>query len=411
MFLGHESQVPKPGDFFSSRMGQEPVVLVRGKDGVIRAFLNSCRHRGMKLCRYDQGNATLFTCSYHGWSYNTEGKLVGVPYFDHYNNRLDRSKWGMIPVAQLGNYKGSIWATWDPDAPPLLDYFGGMHLFLDILLDSTDGTPGGSEVSVGVQKWVIPSNWKLSAENFAGDAYHNISHRSVDLAGAGPSGEEGRRDADLEKGVPLLVGFRDTGHAGGTAYFPPGFLPTRPYPGEVGEWFRAADKKRTLVAGKRAAMSGVTGAVGTVFPNMSLRAGQPRQILVWHPAGPAKTEVWSWFLFDASAPPAVKAFYRDYALRYCGPGGMTERDDMENWEGATEASMGEIARAYPYNYALGLEREAFAGLPEELPLRGVTPMSEENARIFYERWCQWMDASSWAEIGQGDQMRRKAAAE
>jgi nitrite reductase/ring-hydroxylating ferredoxin subunit len=79
LFVGHESQIPNPGDFFVSCMGEESVILCRDRAGQIHVFLNSCRHRGMKACRYDEGNTPVFTCPYHGWSYGTDGKLVGVP--------------------------------------------------------------------------------------------------------------------------------------------------------------------------------------------------------------------------------------------------------------------------------------------------------------------------------------------
>jgi phenylpropionate dioxygenase-like ring-hydroxylating dioxygenase large terminal subunit len=73
LFVGHESQIPNPGDFFVSRMGEESVILCRDRGGAVHVFLNSCRHRGMKVCRYDDGNTTVFTCPYHGWSYGTDG--------------------------------------------------------------------------------------------------------------------------------------------------------------------------------------------------------------------------------------------------------------------------------------------------------------------------------------------------
>ena len=79
LFVGHESQIPKPGDYFTSRMGEESVILCRDKQRPIHVFLNTCRHRGMKVCRYDQGNTSLFICPYHNWSYTTDGKLAGVP--------------------------------------------------------------------------------------------------------------------------------------------------------------------------------------------------------------------------------------------------------------------------------------------------------------------------------------------
>ncbi|HET9922798.1 MAG TPA: Rieske 2Fe-2S domain-containing protein, partial [Methylomirabilota bacterium] len=95
LFLGHESQIPRPGDYFVSSMGEESVILCRDRAGRIHVFLNSCRHRGMKVCRYDEGNTVEFMCPYHGWSYGTDGALVGVPFArDAYGNDLDRARWG-----------------------------------------------------------------------------------------------------------------------------------------------------------------------------------------------------------------------------------------------------------------------------------------------------------------------------
>ena len=79
LFVGHESQIPNSGDYFVSGMGEESVILCRDRAGEVHVFLNSCRHRGMKVCRYDEGNTPVFTCPYHGWSYGTDGKLVGGP--------------------------------------------------------------------------------------------------------------------------------------------------------------------------------------------------------------------------------------------------------------------------------------------------------------------------------------------
>ena len=79
LFLCHESQIPRPGDFLTTYMGEDPVLVMRDSDGRVGAFLNICRHRGNRLCRADAGNAATFTCAYHGWTYRDDGQLVGVP--------------------------------------------------------------------------------------------------------------------------------------------------------------------------------------------------------------------------------------------------------------------------------------------------------------------------------------------
>jgi nitrite reductase/ring-hydroxylating ferredoxin subunit len=392
LFVGHESQIPQPGDYFVSCMGEESVILTRDSRGHIHVFLNTCRHRGMKVCRYDEGNTTVFTCPYHGWGYATDGRLVGVPYYkEAYHEALDRSQWGLIEVAQLVNYKGTIWATWDAAAPSFLDYLGEMKLYLDTLLDCRDGREGGSEVIGGVQKWFMPCNWKFAAENFAGDAYHNISHRSVDLVGIGPSGR-GRRDTDERASARrLATSFPALGH-GAVSFLQLEDVPYSPSYRDTPEaeaYFKHCyeERQRRLGAGAR-----LLGLVGTVFPTMSYLARQPRSIAVWHPRGALQTEAWRWFLVDRDAPQEVKDVLRHYAMRYSGPGGLTEQDDMENWNYASAASKGVIARRYPYNYEMGL------GLPyADYGMPGVTTerIAEQNQRGFYQRWAELMEAPSW----------------
>ena len=114
LYVGHDSMIPEPGDFLANYMGEDPVILWRGDDGHPRVLLNTCPHRGNKLCLYDRGNAKSLTCSYHGWTFNDAGALIGVP-FDQasYEGRLDRAQNG-LHAAKVATYGGLIFAAWEP---------------------------------------------------------------------------------------------------------------------------------------------------------------------------------------------------------------------------------------------------------------------------------------------------------
>lgn len=401
LFVGHESQVPNPGDFFTSRMGEESVILTRDRDGKIHVLLNSCRHRGMKVCRYDSGNTTVFTCPYHAWSYATDGRLVGVPmYKTLYEGKLDRSDWSLVSVAKLAIYKGTVWATWDPEAPEFLDYLGDAKAHLDLALDCRDGREGGSEV-IGVQKWIVPANWKLAAENFLGDTYHNPSHRSVDMIGIGPSakaGVKGRRDNEMDVAQHVWCSF-PAGHGVHSAVMPNPNAYQSAYgdDAEVEAYFRKCHEARQQRLGEHARL---IPFVGTIFPNASFHGRQPRNICVWHPHSATEIEAWRFFLVDADAPTRIKDYLRDYYMRYSGPAGMTEQDDMENWLYATNASRGAIARRYAFNYMQSMGASRINPSVDGLEVRGDVSqqVTEHMALGFYRRWSDYLDHADWPTL-------------
>src|SRR5579885_2748981 len=396
LYVGHESQIRQPGDYFVSCMGEESVILTRDPAGRPRVFLNTCRHRGMKVCRYDEGHIVHFICPYHGWSYGTDGRLIGVQQYETaYQPPFDKSQWSLVEVAQLATYKGTVWATWDSAAPSFLEYLGEARMALDLALGSWDGGDGENELLGSEQKWLIRSNWKFVAERLAGEGLHGVSHRSVDMVGIGPNRSEGRRD---DPGRLLLGAAPAWGHGVTYSYLPPNKdrLEYTASP-ETSAYFRQCWKARLHRLNDRA---GLQVVVGTIFPNMSMHGQQPRTILVAHPRGVATTELWRVYFVDKDAPAEVKRFLRHYYIRYSGPAGMTEQDDMENWNYATAASRGTIARRYPYNYKAGLGASEHGNpmLPGLVTGYPVSMSSEQNTRVLYRRWAEFMDARGWPDL-------------
>ena len=380
LYLAHESQIEQRGDFFTTCMGEDSVIVVRGADGVVRAFLNTCRHRGNRVCRLDAGNATSFTCSYHGWSYASDGRLVGVPSFkEFWSDDLDREGWGLIPVARVEAYKGLIFGNLDPDAPSLIDYLGDMAWYLDLMLDRQDG---GTEVIGPVQKWVVNANWKFAAENFAGDMYHGgLTHASAFQVGFGGGGQSsGPGYTGAQAGYQIALA---SGHGLGSGWWPDadarvGSIPT------IADYYESIlpETERRLGRVRARMMAPVHG---TVFPTLSFLFGT-RTLRVWHPKGPDKMEVWAWCLVERAAPPEVRDAIRLHCLRRFSPGGTWEQDDADNWMQATQNSRGVGCRRVPLNYQMGLGHEEERH--PDLPGRVGPFFSDTCQRNFYRHWAE-----------------------
>jgi len=381
LYLGHESQVAKPGDFFTTYMGEDPVLVCRGEDSKIRAFLNTCRHRGNRVCRLDQGNATHFTCSYHGWTYSNEGKLTGVPsYKEFWFEELDKKKWGLVPVAQVDTYKGLIFGNIDSNGVSLRVYLGDMTWYLDLLVDRREG---GTEVLGGVHKWIVNANWKFAAENFIGDMSHaGVTHGSAFKAGFGGSGQPDTRHVGGMSGFQINPG---GGHGIGSRWISD--IEQAPVVGPPAITAYAQETLPELEKRLGKVRARIMEPVhGTVFPTFSFLYGT-HTIRIWHPKGPEKIEVWAWCIVDRDASPEVKDAIRLHYLRRFNPAGTWEQDDAENWIQATQAARGVACRRVPLNYQMGLHHE---DVHPDLPGRVGPFQSDINQRFFYRHWAQLM---------------------
>src|SRR3954447_9155944 len=128
-YLALESEIAKPNDFVTRRIGRTPVIVSRDASRQIHALVNACRHKGATVCRLEQGNAKYHVCPYHGWAYDAAGKNVDIkdrqagayaPAFDVENHDL-------IPIARIGSYRGFLFGSLCPDVPPVEDWLGEMR--------------------------------------------------------------------------------------------------------------------------------------------------------------------------------------------------------------------------------------------------------------------------------------------
>ena len=400
LFVGHESQVPDPGDFILSRMGEEAVVVSRGRDGKIYVFLNSCRHRGNRVCRYDQGNSFTHVCSFHGWTYDATGALVALPYHENGYDMMDKSKWGLMQ-ARVEVFQGSIWATWDRTAPSFHEYLGGADMYLATGLMHTDGSDNGAEVLGGVVKWRLGCNWKVPCPDT--DITHGwITHRSTALAlGVGATGNPVRPQGDRS----IAVGQTRNRY---TVSFPEGHTMGVTIPeesdagwGESGAWnerpaVREYLREQFELRKKRLGLMAHLSVGPAIFPNEGWLG---RVVRIMHPQGPAMTEIWTYFFVDKDAPQEVKTELANYYELYYGPGGVTQQDDMENWYALTIASKGPVAQKLDLNYQMRISEPPLHG-PSEFGMPGLFAhnYSDENHRRYYQRWAEVMQAKDWGEM-------------
>ena len=406
LYVGHESTMPNTGDYLINYMGADEVIVVRDANNHIRVFLNKCRHRGNKVCFFDRGNARSFTCTYHGWQYDTEGRLFGVPFYeDAYLSQLKREVNGLVEVPRVASYKGLIFACWDPSAMPLDDYLGDMRYYLDHLVIHEE--IGGIEIVAGKQRYMMPTNWKLLSDNFASDNYHTpTSHVSAMKVYA--ENERMRRDRPTGENFQVAVGY-PTGvpHAYAGLRFHPTFdealqrdLRNAEELGpEAVDWV----KERYHRAELHWADEPITVQAGTnshIFPNLSMitassGALEARGIIQWHAKGPLLTEVWQWGAVDKEAPKVVKEAAIRKLMAGQAAAGMIAPDDSENFERSTDNLASHMTKLQPFNYTMGLGFESSHPRQPEWEAAGFTDMpgligpwmSEVSQRQYYRYWA------------------------
>ena len=397
LLLGHESQVKAPGDYFTTRMGREPVIVVRDEDLAVKILVNRCAHRGAMVVAEGHGNAERLVCPYHGWSYDASGELKAVPFSSNYGKEA-LSGLRLKAVPRVAVYRGFIFASLAASGPSLEEFLGAARASFD---DLVDRAPGGElEVAGGVFKHAYNGNWKLMLENHLDGAHPAWVHASSVAVARGapdPGAPGAERYFDIavrqmrQNGAPDAVweaiGMWTTrfGHGYMGDYHSDDRL-VAGMGNPVFEQYRAMLEKEK---GKKEAdrILRVTLWNTIAYPNCSFMS-QFRQLRIIHPIAVDRSVVYTYSLRMKRAP---ERMFRDtvaFANVVNGTGSWVLTDDLEVYE---RIQRGLASGANDWVY-IG---RGYGGDVEETDgtRRGATGTSEIYIRAQMQAWMQYMAAA------------------
>ncbi len=328
LYLGHESELLKPGDFVSRSVARRSILFTRDARNQINAFFNVCPHRGAQVCRERKGNAKSFQCFYHGWVFGSDGKLKSQPGEESYPP--DFNAFGaanLVPVPRIECYRGFWFICFDKNVQSLPDYLADAKDWIDLIADQSEV---GMTLVGGTQEYQIRANWKLLTENSI-DGYHAINTHATYVDYLKNS-----------QGSMSPVPFEGTGYDLGNGH---AVIEYRaPWGRPVAQWIPlwGEDGKNELdkVYARLVERFGKTRADRMafsnrnmfIFPNLVLNDIMAITVRTYYPTAPDAMQVSGWAL----APQEESAWARKYRLsnflEFLGPGGFATPDDVEALE-------------------------------------------------------------------------------
>ncbi|MCL6636440.1 MAG: Rieske 2Fe-2S domain-containing protein, partial [Alicyclobacillus sp.] len=353
----------------------------RGNDGVVRAFLNSCTHRGTMVCRERRGNSRTFQCFYHAWTFSNTGDLVAVPGEDAYGPNFNKADFRLREVPRLEDYRGFYFVNFDPQAQPLHEYLAGAKEYLDLIIEQSPS--GRLEIISGTQEYDIAANWKLLAEN-SFDDYHVAPTHITYLEYLKDSGV----DVSFPKG--LLMPAHGIGKPLGNGH---AVIDNETYRGRpVANWMPMYGEEAKAeidqiyaelvqrLGPERAHRVGKTNRNLVIFPNLVINDGSSVTVRTFFPLAPDRMRVTAWAIGPVEETPSARARRLDSFLTFYGPGGFATPDDVEALE------------------IVQMGIQSWQELPWSDLSRGMHKQGEQyntdeiHLRTFWRRWHELMTA-------------------
>jgi phenylpropionate dioxygenase-like ring-hydroxylating dioxygenase large terminal subunit len=392
VYCGHESQTPKPGDFYTLQIGRQPMLMVRGKDQKINVLYNRCPHRGVQLCGAQKGNTgSALVCSYHAWSFHLDGKLRSTPLPQGYEGtsvNAENPDCSVKPAARVDSYRGFVFASLSTEGPSLLEFLGEAKIAFD---DMCDRSPVGEVEVVPICHRVIQhSNWKFFMENQLDSLHPSVTHQSTGVSAARIE----KRLKDKTGQAPLYYHYLSTFASSfdmwdsvQTMNFPRGhgilkaYMGLRPQDADT----KAHEAQLVKAYGATKAEEYLSRSIHhvLVYPYLSVQSPL-QQLRCLRPLAANKTlsEIWHFRL--KGAPEAIYQRSLWYYNLVNSPATMINADDLENW------SKGQLGLESDGGDWVSFHRNYGGDTEENGALMSNRGTSEVVMRSQFKAWSEYM---------------------
>ncbi len=345
VYVGHDSQVPSTGDYYTTQLGLEPVIMIRDEDGLVQVLMNRCAHKGTRLLSAQSGSCGgAIRCPYHGWTYRLDGSIRAIPMRRGYDQTAmmeSEAGRGLVRLRQVHNHRGFVFACLADDGMGFHDYFGASLSSIDNMVDRAP--EGRLEVAGGVLRYMHHCNWKMFVENLNDAMHPMVAHESSagtarDVWASLNMPEDAPKPMVVEQFLPFVSNYQffdDMGvkvYDNGHSYSGVNFSIHSKY-SSVGPY----EQRMIEVYGEKRARE-ILGEVrhNTVYyPSLTIK-GAIQSIRVVRPLAADKTLIESWTLRLVGAPEALLQRTVTYNRLINAPTSIVGHDDLHCYRSIQE---------------------------------------------------------------------------
>ena len=397
IYVGHESQVATPGEYWTTVIGKQPMIMVRGLDNKVHVLYNRCPHRGAMMCSDRHGHADKnFRCTYHAWELNFDGSVKHIPVKSGYDKtRLDPDKeeFQMKRAARVESYRGFVFASLSSTGPSVTEWLGGAVTAFD---DMCDRAPEGEvEIVPNCFRIIQNSNWKIFLENQLDALHPSVTHESTGRAAAAIEKEI---EEETGEAPPLSYhmlsafaapveswnNFETHGYPHGHCLLT-GYMGLRPTDPDTLEYEEVM--KKSYGEERMEEILSVNTHHVLVYPCLSV---QPplQQLRAVRPLGPDKTLTEIWHFRLKGAPEAIYRRALDYYYLVNSPSTMVNADDLHNFWKCDQGLQTDGGDWVSFHRNAGQDPE------EDGFTRSIEGMSEQPMRNMFKAWTAYMNGGN-----------------